>query len=313
MKKTIRICLSAVVLIALIIVAVWLGVNKSSQHYVFSIVATNFPGYDFARTATEGIDGISVQMLLPPGADLHAYEPTPGDVQKIADANLFIYGGGESETWVDEILSTMDKKTIKMTSLVALETEETPPGSAENPAAQSDYDEHVWTSFDNASTIVSAISDALASDLPEYKEKITQNAENFKTSANELKNKFLNLVNSAKRQAIVFGDKFPLRYFADEMGLDYYAAFPGCADETEASPRTISNLVDIIRQQGIPVVFKIELSSGDIAETIARETGAKVLTFDTMHNISQDDFTNGENFLSLMERNFPRLEEALNQ
>lgn len=314
MNKTIKICLSAAVLIALIVAAVWLGVNKNTKRHAFSIVATNFPAYDFARTATQSINDVSVEMLLPPGADLHAYEPTPTDVRKIMDADLFIYGGGESDKWVDEILADTDVKTLKMTSLVTPKIEETPAGSAGGEADdhETDYDEHVWTSFDNAATIVSAISDALTNELPEEKEKINQNLADFKSRASDLKTKYQNMIDSAKRKVVVFGDKFPLRYFADEMGLDYYAAFPGCADETEASPRTIANLIHIIKEQNIPVVFKIELGSGDIAEVIANETDAKVLEFHTLHNISQEDFDSGANFLSIMEKNYRNLEEALN-
>ena len=331
MNRTIKICLSAFILLAIVIVAVWFGVNKNSPHHTLSIVTTNFPAYDFTRIVTRDIDGVSVEMLLPPGVDLHTYEPTPSDIRKIADSDLFIYGGGESDKWADEIVATTNVKSLSMLSAVSPVLEETPPGgeatyhdnhepseSHEDHASDSigddehEYDEHVWTSFTNATKIVSAILDALASENPEYRERLKRNAEEFQTRANALKEKYQNMIVSAKRKTIVFGDKFPLRYFTDEMGLEAYAAFPGCAEETEASPKTISNLVQVVKDQGIPVIFKIELSSGNIAETIANETGATVLEFNTLHNISQADFRGGASFLKIMEQNLPLLEEALN-
>lgn len=332
MNRTIKICLSAFILLAIVIVAVWFGVNNNSSHHKLSIVTTNFPAYDFTRIVTRDIDGVSVEMLLPPGVDLHTYEPTPSDIRKIADSDLFIYGGGESDKWADEIIATTNVKSLSMLSAVSPVLEETPPGGEashhdhhepgeghEDHASDSigddehEYDEHVWTSFTNATKIVSAILDALASEIPEYRERLKHNAEEFQTRANALKEKYQNMIASAKRKTIVFGDKFPLRYFADEMGLSYYAAFPGCAEETEASPQTIARLIDTVKSQSIPIVFKIELSSGNIAETIAKETGAKVLEFNTIHNVSPENFDRGASFLDIMEDNYLLLEEALNK
>lgn len=311
------------VLLILIVVAVWIGVRRNNIQDSFNIIATNFAGYDFARTVTSGIEGVSVEMLLPPGSDLHTYEPTPGDIAKISQADLFIYNGGESEKWLGDILdslkNTTSDKTIKMLALVSPVKEESPSileDSHEHDDHHHDdeveYDEHIWTSFENATTIVSEISDKITSLRPEFADQAKNNTESFKSRASALKTKYQNMINPAERKTIVFGDKFPLRYFADEMALDYYAAFPGCAEETEASPRTIAELVGIVKAEHIPVVFKIELSSGHIAETIAKETGAKVRTFNTMHTISQDDFVAGANFLDIMEANYAALEEALN-
>lgn len=341
MHKAIKICLSIAILGAIIGGAVWLGLNKNSPAQSFRIVATNFAGYDFARTVTDGIDGVTVEMLLPPGADLHAFEPTPSDITKIAEANLFIYNGGESEKWVEEILkSSHPGETVKMMDLASVVTEEAPKGQEEMPhddgteshavhgehktqeeygASEThkgheagEYDEHVWTSFENAAKITAGISEKVANMKPELKEKTKKNLAEFTAQADALKTKYQDLIANAKRRVVVFGDKFPLRYFVDEMGLEYYAAFPGCAEETEASPKTIANLTKVVQDQQIPVVFKIELSSGNIAETIAGETGAKILEFNTIHNISRADFEGGASFLKIMEQNLPLLEEALN-
>jgi len=314
MKKVARIIIAGVALAAIICGTVVFALNQNHHSAKLNIVATNFAGYDFARTVIKDVPDASVEMLLPAGTDLHAYEPTPGDIAKISAADLFIYNGGESEEWVDEILSTLpDVRTIKMMDAVDVKEEELPAGAeGEEEEEEVEYDEHIWTSFENAIKITKLIAEILTEVSPEQETSFIANANTFKTVANSLKSDFKAMIASAKRQVIVFGDKFPLRYFVDEMGLTYYAAFPGCAEETEASPRTIASLISAVKTNNLPVIFKIELSSGNIAKTIADETGAKILEFNTMHNISKDDFNAGATFISIMKKNLSVLTEALN-
>ena len=137
------------------------------------------------------------------------------------------------------------------------------------------------------------------------------NYENYEKELKELNEDFKNLIDNAARKEVIFGDRFPLRYFVEAYGLSYYAAFPGCASESEPSARTVAFLIDKVKADKIPVVFTIELSNGNIAKTIANSTGAKVLTFYTCHNISENDFENGETYLSLMKKNLVTLKEAL--
>ena len=120
------------------------------------------------------------------------------------------------------------------------------------------------------------------------------------------------MVKTAKRKEIIVGDRFPLRYFVDDYGIKYYAAFPGCSEQTEANVKTVSFLVKKIKEDKIPAVFKIELSNGLIAETLAKETGAKILEIQSAHNISEKDFESGVTYVDLMERNLEALKEALN-
>ena len=109
----------------------------------------------------------------------------------------------------------------------------------------------------------------------------------------------------------MFGDRFPFRYLADEYGLSYYAAFPGCSSETEPSAATISFLINKVKDEKIPVVFTIEFSNGKVADTICSETGAKKLMLHSCHNLSADEFERGETYVSLMRANLVNLKEAL--
>jgi zinc transport system substrate-binding protein len=119
------------------------------------------------------------------------------------------------------------------------------------------------------------------------------------------------LVDAAARKTIVFGDRFPFRYFADAYGLDYDAAFPGCSTETEASAATVKLLIDKVNAEKIPVVFHIELSNENISNTISEATGAKVLLLHACHNISKADFEAGKTYIDLMTANVDALKEAL--
>ena len=173
------------------------------------------------------------------------------------------------------------------------------------------YDEHVWTSPKNAMRIVRAITSVLCEIDGANTAFFRQNAQNYTAQLEALDREFQAVVDGAKRKTIVFGDRFPFRYFADAYGLEYFAAFPGCSTETECSAATLAFLINKIRAEKIPVVFHIELSNEKIAETIAEETGAKKMLLHAGHNITKRDFDRGLTFLELQKANVPRLKEAL--
>lgn len=133
------------------------------------------------------------------------------------------------------------------------------------------------------------IADTLA--LADYqgKDYYMGNYKKYEKELKDLDEEFRSLIDNAKRKEVIFGDRFPLRYFVEAYGLTYYAAFPGCTSESEPSAKTVAFLIDKVKTDNIPVIFTIELSNGNIAKTIAKSTGTKVLTFYTCHNISKDD------------------------
>ena len=314
MKRNLKIIIAlAVILIATLGIIIGIS-NSQKQSEKISIITTNFPVYDFAR-AVAG-DKADVKMLLKPGAEMHDFEPTPSDIIDIEKSALFIYTGGESDEWVEDILSSTNvNKSLKMMDAVELVEEEAVEGmeaeEEEEEGEEPEYDEHVWTTPKNAKKIIAKIKDELIAISPENKDSFEQNTTNYSNRLDELDSEFKEIINSAKRKTIVFGDRFPLRYFTDEYGLEYYAAFPGCSEQTEASSATIAFLVNKVKSENIPVVFKIEMSNNKIAQTIADETGAKVLTFNSIHNISAEDFESGITYIDLMEGNLITLEEAL--
>lgn len=293
------------------------GEEKTGGDKKISVVTTIFPQYDFTRQIAG--DKADITMLLAPGAESHSYEPTPQDIIKIQNCDVFIYVGGENDTWVDSILDSIDKSKIKVISLLDCVKplgEEVKEGmEAEEPADANDgieYDEHVWTSPQNAVLIANVIRDVLCYVDQKNGETYKANAEKYTKQLSQLDAEFQDVVKNASRKTIVFGDRFPLRYFTETYGLDYWAAFPGCSTETEPSAATVAFLTDKVKAENIPVVFKIELSNGNVAQSITEAAGAKVLTFYSCHNVSKEDFDNGATYLSMMKKNVESLKEALN-
>jgi zinc transport system substrate-binding protein len=279
-----------------------------------NVVTTIFPPYDFVR-AIAG-DKANPVILLPPGAESHSFEPTPQDIIRIQNSALFIYVGGESDEWVERILDSLDTGKMKILALmdtVDVVEEEIVEGMEEEEEEEEGtaYDEHVWTSPKNAGRIVQAITDALCEIDGANAGLYRRNAAAYLAALDELDGEFQAVVDSANRKTIVFGDRFPFRYFADAYGLSYFAAFPGCSTETECSAATIAFLIDKIRSEKIPVIFHLELSNEKIADAISEETGAKKLLFHACHNISKRDFDNGLTYLELQKGNVGRLREAL--
>ena len=275
--------------------------EKSESSGKLKVIATIFPAYDFARQVFG--DTADVKMLLKPGQESHSYDPSAKDIVEISGCDLFVYNGGESDQWVESVLkSAPEVETFRLTDAVSLLDEE---------EHEDEYDEHVWTSPDNASAIVKALGKRAAELFPENADSVTANADSYAGKINELDAKFAELLSGEERY-FIFGDRFPLLYFFRHYGLNYYAAFPGCGSETEPSAQTMTFLLDKLRQpDSVPAVFCIELSSRRLGEVLAEDSGLPVVEFHTCHNISADDLAAGETYVSLMERNYEVLSDIL--
>ena len=315
----------------------------------YSVVSTSFPGYDFARAVTKNTN-ISTKMLVKPGAETHTYEPTPQDIIDIKNADMFIYVGGDSDTWVEKILKDVDtKKThvVKLVDLVSTVNEEIVEGMEDEDEHDHEHDhdhdhdhddhdhdhdhnhdhkhdhdghdhddhdeeegaeidEHVWTSPKKAMEIVKKIAEVASEIDTDEKTKINDNAEKYVAEIAQV-DKDLHQAIDGKISEIVVADRFPFRYFADEFGLKYAAAFSGCSEQTEASAKTISFLINKVKQDKVKKIYKIELSNGKIAETVSKDTGAEVLELHSAHNVTADDFSKGVTYVDLMKRNLAAL------
>lgn len=325
------IILATIIIITIgIVMAIFIKPRNTQQTDKLRIVTTTFSTYDFARQIVG--DKAEVTLLLGPGVDSHSYEPSAGDLIKIKNADIFIYIGGEMEQWVDKVFETdvinKDKtKMIQVTECIETIDEQEVDGAEEehnheekkehhhdenkNEDEHGAFDEHIWTSPSNSIKMVKYLSEQFSNLDNENKDIYIKNSENYIAKIDDLITRIQKIVDNKKRDRLVFGDKMPMQYFLNEFGLTASAAFNGCSTEAEPSIKTITYLINKVKEENIPVVLYIELSTGKTAKSIANETGAKVLQIQTLHNISKDDFKNGETYVSLMERNLKVLKEAL--
>jgi len=413
--KVIMIRISKKVLLACALFGLLLlaGCNGKQNDYDsdksgFNIVTTLYPAYDFAREIAG--DKVNITMLLKPGEESHSYDPTPQDIIRIKECDLFIYNGGENEEWVDGIVDSLgDVRVIRMMDCVdRLYEEEIAEGmyvrgdghghghahtyehdmeSEDDHAHEQEqghepeygkepeddhaheqeqghepeydkepeddhaheqeqghepeydkepeddhahtqeqvhdsedadevvtkeYDEHIWASPLNVVSIAQVITEELVKIDSGNEAYYEANCRQYTDELMEIDKSIRNIVANGKRKELIFGDRFPVRYFVEEYGLDYYAAFPGCSAEAEPSVATITFLIDKVKEDKVPIILKTELSNDNISKVIATETGTDVRTFYACHNISRQDYELGVTYIEQMKKNAEVLEEALN-
>ena len=316
------------------------------------VIATDFAPYDFTKRVAGTYADVS--MLLAPGQEAHSFEPTPKDIIAIKNCDVFVYTGGESESWVNDLLDDLESKVrvVRLMDCVELYEEETVEGMQEESGhdhghdseeedehehshlhekehehseeeeheeedehtheeEEAEYDEHIWTSPINAMKITTAIAKTLEQADEKHAAGYQKNKTEYNKELKQLHRAFLDVVAHSKRKLLVFGDRFPLRYFVEEYGLSYYAAFPGCASDTEPSAKTVAFLIDKVKEEKIPVIFHVEYSNENMCNTICEDTGAKKRQFNACHSISKEEFQRGVGYLDLMWENVAVLKEAL--
>ena len=319
----------AIILSVFLILPVFSGCNNkdtSGSNKKLSVVCTIFPQYDWVKQILgDKASGVDMTLLLDNGIDLHNYQPTADDIIKISECDLFIYVGGESDKWVDDVLKSAKNKNIQVINLMdvlknsvkeeevkeGMEAEEEEDSKEEEP----EYDEHVWLSLKNAKTICGAISDSLGKVDKSNADTYKQNSNSYIEKLNNLDTEYQNTVDGAKRKTVLFGDRFPFRYLVDDYKLDYYAAFVGCSAETEASFKTIVFLANKIDELSLPAILTIEGSDKSIANSIISNTinkNQKILVINSIQSVTSEDVQNGMTYLSIMKDNLGVLKEALN-
>ena len=326
-----------------------------------SVVCTIFPEYDWIRELVgDKKDNYEITYLLDKGVDLHSYQPTAEDIAKIANCDLFVYVGGESDGWVKDALK--ESKNDKMQVVNLLETlgtnvkeEEVVEGMQEEDEHDHDhgkkedadhdhedadhehehkedadhdhdheedghhhdeveYDEHVWLSLRNATSLVNELAVRLQTIDPENKDYYASTAASYTAKLGDLDSRYLAAVKKAKNKTVLFGDRFPFRYLVDDYGLKYYAAFVGCSAETEASFETVAFLAKKADELKLNNVLVIENSDQKIAKKIVETTKAKdqkIVEMNSMQSVTADQITDGATYLGIMEANLKALEAAL--
>lgn len=313
MKRALVASVCVILSVILVVLPSLSGVSFDKKDKI-SVVTVGFAEYDFARQIVG--DKGDVTMLLSAGQESHTYEPTPADIVKIKDSDVFVCGGGESESWVERIIGSTDAdmRVVRMMEVCSLQPDDDhnhSHGESHEHGEDEEYDEHVWTSPVNAKNILKAIGYALCEADEVNADYYTENMQEYLALLDKLDADFQALSHNAHGKYIVIGDRFPLRYLMLEYGIDYYSAYPGCSAQVEVNPVTIATLDDKIKADNIPVVFKIDLSNGNVARSMCEQTGATLSTLYSCHVVSQELLDSGETYASLMYKNLEALSLAL--
>lgn len=272
-----------------------------------SIVTTNFAAYDFALEIV-GRDNPNATVTFLAGGDVHSFDPTFSDMAKIEAADLFLYVGGESDAAIDTLLASLDGvPTFKLIDHVTLLEES---HEDEHDHDEILYDEHVWTSPKNAILLTAALSDAIAAIDPQNAAHYRQNAAIFCEKLTALDERFTELIGK-QNKTLIFGDRFPLLYFARDYGLRYEAAFVSCHTTSEPSMTRVSELIALAQSEKIGYIFHIEGGSHSVCDRIAAESGAKTALFHACHKVTASEMAAGATYLSLMEANYLALKAAI--
>jgi len=274
---------------------------KDTKSDKLQVVATLFPQYDFARQIAG--DMAEVTLLLPPGVESHSFEPTPSDIIKINESELFVYTGEYMEPWSQKIIDSMQDSGSRSTVLDVSQGIEL--------VKTEEIDPHFWTDPLTAKVMVANIRDALSRVDPTNADYYKENAVKYIAELDALDAEFKTIVSSGKRDEIIFGSRFALYYFTKRYGLSYESAFDSCSSETEPSARTVAGLIEEIRKEQIPVIYYAEMEDPKVAKSISAETGAKLLLFHSCHNVTKEEWKAGATYLSLMKQNAENLKEGL--
>ena len=338
--KKILLAVLALAIIAGVAVAFIMGgnKNKTKTNAKYKVVASNFASYDFLRAIIGDNKEVDLTFLLGPGKDAHSYDPTAQDLIKIQESNLFVYVGGEMEKWSEKVLESTDKSKTDVICIADYvdkmeekevdgaeehehdheegedhdhEDEDHDHDHEEHEHTEGAFDEHIWTSPANAVKMVNALEKAMEKIDNANASKYKANADAYIAKIKDVDKKIKDIVDNKKRDRLIFADKMPMQYFMDYYKLKVSAAFDGCSTEVDPSAKTVAYLQNKVKEEKIPVILYIELNPGTVANTIATETGTKSMRIQTLHNVSLDDFNNGETWVSLMTRNIDVLKAAL--
>lgn len=289
---------------------------SNSDSGKLKIISTVFPPYDLARQIAG--DNAEISILLPPGSEIHNYEPSAKDMIAIRNCDIFLYIGGENEQWAEKLINSNDTENVTAVKLIdyvpalSEDEDEHDHDHEHDHEHKHETDEHIWTSPKNAQLMLSAVYDAICKVDPTGQQTYTKNKDAYAKQLSDLDNAYRSAVDNAKNKTIVLADKFPFRYLAHEYGLEFSAAFAACSDESEPGVSTMIKLTKTIKENNIPAVYYLEFSSTKIADTLCDETGATKLMLHSCHNVSKQDIENNVSYVDLMKQNLENLKLTLN-
>ncbi len=279
----------------------------TSENKKLQVVTTLFPLYDFSKNI--GQDKVDVILLLPPGVEPHSFDPKPGDIIFINNADIFIYTGKFMEPWAEDILKSVANKNLLVVdassgiNLISL----APEDQNKNTAS---IDPHIWLDFDNDKTIIDLITAAFVKKDPKNKLFYEKNAEEYKSKLTELDREYMSTLSYCKSKKIIYAGHYAFGYLVKRYDLEYIAV-QGLSPDAEPTANDLINIINQIKENNIKYIFYEELSSPKIAEMLSKETGTKLLFLNPGANISKEQLESGVTFISIMKNNLENLKIGL--
>ena len=310
------------VLALLLCLALALGVvsgcaAKNKKDSAIKVIATIYPVYDWVKNVVGDNENVDVSLLVNNGVDMHSFQPTAKNITDISSCDVFIYVGGESDEWVDDVLHDAVNKDMVAVNLMdelgdSAKKEELAEGMQEENDGGDEYDEHIWLSLKNAEKLCGVIAEKLGEKDGEHKADYEKNAKSYSEKLQKLDASYEKTCSEAKLDTLIFADRFPFRYLTEDYHLKYYAAFSGCSAESEASFKTLVFLADKLDKLGGHTLLTIDGSDSKLAESVidnSKSKDVKTLTLNSMQSSVKD----GETYLSIMESNLSVIKEALDR
>ena len=288
-----------------------------------TIVVTIFPIYDWVRNVLgDQAENYELVLLMQNGSDLHSFTPGLADMQKIRNADLFIYVGGESDNWVPGALNGKKNNDMIILNLMdrmgsALREEEYVEGMVheahDDDEGETAYDEHIWLSLRNAQLAVSAIREAMSELDAKNADLYQKNADAYLAELDALDQRYRDSLSAAPLHTLIFADRFPFRYLTEDYNLDYYAAYPGCSSEIGTSITTVPFLAGKVDELGAAYLLCLENGGSELPEKVASQASrsVEILSVNSMQFITRGDIDGGATYLGIMEHNLEALTKAL--
>ncbi len=289
------------------------GSDGESGDSGIAIAATTTIIADLARNiAGERAD---VTAIIPPGADPHDFEPTPGDVEKIADAELVLEHGLGYDEWAHDLVeqSGTDAAVVEVTDGVTLiEAGDDEHSEDADEHEGHDEDPHVWFDVENVKVMTANIRDALIEIDPDGREAYEANTEAYLAELDELDgwiHEQVATIPEGDRKLVTSHEAFG--YYVAAYGFEYVGAVvPSLDSQAQASAQQVDALLDMIEAEGVRAVFTETTVNPDLTEQIAAEADIEVVTNLFSDSLS-DDGSQTDTYIGMMRHNTTAIVEAL--
>ena len=329
-KRIISILIAAIIILSSLSICACSSSESFDDNAKIKILCTLFPQYDWLHTITDGVDDVSISLIIANGTDPHSYQPTAADIMNISNCDMLVYVGGDSDTWVKKAIEQSKNDSLTAIALTELNditlhnissASHTHEGHSHDEHSHEGHshsalDEHLYLSLNNACEAVGELATALSRLDPDNKEIYKQNALEYTVKLSNLGESFKNDIESIpeSERFILFADRFPFVYLLSDYNIHYSAAFEGCTTDVDADFDTVIRLTKEADEHNVKYIAVTESSDKALANTVILSTKSKnqkIVTLNSMQSISNKQINNGATYISIMEQNIKQIKVAL--